>query len=406
MNSNRLLIIDGELSVCNQISNAAKECGFDVFVVHDGDGFRSTVSTQPPSALVLDLGLSGEDGISMLSFLAERNFRVPIVLMSNLDARVLGTAERIAKARGLSVVGTLRKPFTIADLERTLDALGRQCPVFTVDEFRNALLEDQLTIHYQPIVDIRNKTTPTIKSCEALVRWNHPRHGLLPPRDFIPFVETSDLIVDLTLFVLDGALRQVSRWQEGGYELPVSVNVPVSFLSQDSLPVWMTMVLQKHSVSASDLILEITERDVVSDVNQVMETLIRLRLLGIRLSIDDFGIGHSSLRQLQQMPFSDVKIDRSFISELPSQSDARDIVRSTIDLAHRLGLNVCAEGVETEAALNILHDMGCERAQGFYFWKPVDADELLPLLAMHAVPAQGDAACERSLLRTVATGGR
>ncbi len=408
MTTNRLLIVESELGVCDQISNAAKDSGFDVLIKHDGEGFRESIRTQSLLALILDLGLPGEDGISMFNFLAERNLRVPIVLLSNLDTKVLGTAERIAKARGLAVVGTLRKPFTVLELETTLDALGRQCHTFTVDEFRNALLEDQLALHYQPIVEIRNKAAPTIKSCEALIRWNHPRHGLLPPKDFISFVETSDLMEDLTLYVLDEALQQAAHWQNDGYRVPVSVNVPVSFLSNDALPVWITLLLQKHAISASDLILEVTERDVVSDVNLVMETLIRIRLLGVSLSIDDFGTGHSSLRQLQQMPFSDVKIDRSFVAELPFRSDARDIVRSTIDLAHTLGLSVCAEGVESEVVLNILHDMGCEKAQGFFFCKPTDADELLPWLSLHTSNnglVHISEQYEEPPLRTVASGG-
>ncbi len=377
MNSSRLLIVDDEPNICTQIKKIAIESGFDATTTYNGDDLRSRLRQDPPSALILNLTLSGEDGISTLNYIAERHLRLPIVLMSDLDERVLNTAERLGKARGLTIVGTLRKPFSIGDLETTFDALGRSCHTFTVDEFRDALVREQLTLHYQPIINVQEKDGPTVSSCEALIRWNHPRHGLLPPRDFIPFVEENGLMMDMTLFVLDKALLQAATWQQSDFDVPISVNVPVPVLSHEVFPVWLTMMLNKHNADPSKLILEVTERDIISDLNQVMETLVRIRFLGTRLSIDDFGTGHSCLRQLQQLPFNDLKIDRSFIMEMAGQEDARSIVRSTIDLAHALKLGVCAEGVETQAALELLREMGCEKVQGFLF-SPAVAPEDLP----------------------------
>jgi EAL domain-containing protein (putative c-di-GMP-specific phosphodiesterase class I) len=210
---------------------------------------------------------------------------------------------------------------------------------------------------------------------EALVRWRHPTAGLLMPAQFMPEAEQSELIEPLTVWVLNEALRQQSVWSDAGLDLTMAVNVSARSLTQHSeLPDTITAVTRKWGISPGRLILEVTENAVIdSDMARVLDLL---HAMGEKLSIDDFGIGHSSLAYLQNLTVDEIKIDRSFVTHLSTVTGDAMIVRSTIELAHNLGLTVVAEGIEDEAALQILQDDGCDMGQGYLFSRPCPADEL------------------------------
>jgi diguanylate cyclase (GGDEF)-like protein len=253
-----------------------------------------------------------------------------------------------------------------------------------VSELRRAISDDELVLHYQPKIDLR---TDEVSGVEALVRWNHPIRGLLPPMEFVPLAEHTGLMRPLTLWVLERALSQCRAWREEGIELRVAVNLAVLSLLDVQLGEDVARLLAKHEVPAHLLELEITESSVMTDPKRAIAKLEELSAMGVRLAIDDFGTGYSSLSYLRRLPVDQLKIDRSFVMKMEASSDDAVIVRSTIDLCRNLGLAVVAEGVETEHTFAQLRELGCDEAQGFLISRPVPADALTAWLADRTVQA-------------------
>jgi diguanylate cyclase (GGDEF)-like protein/PAS domain S-box-containing protein len=247
-----------------------------------------------------------------------------------------------------------------------------------LNELRQGIAADELVLHFQPKVDLTTRRTIGV---EALVRWRHPTQGLLSPDAFIPEAESSDLVGPLTRWVLDAALGQQRRWRDAGLALTMAVNVSARSLSRSSsLPQDVATLTESWDADPSGLVLELTENAMIDDA--VPAALTALHAMGKRLAIDDFGTGHSSLLYLQRLPIDELKVDRSFVQRLATVPADATIVRSTIDLAHNLGLTVVAEGVEDAAALDMLVAYGCDCAQGYLFSRPLPADELTEWLAV------------------------
>jgi diguanylate cyclase (GGDEF)-like protein len=243
----------------------------------------------------------------------------------------------------------------------------------TIHELRTALTESQFVLHYQPKLDLR---TSDVRGIEALVRWNHPRRGLLQPDSFLELIEECGLMPALTRYVLDMALRQAAVWQAQGRPLSIAVNVSAGSLLDSSLPAYVAGQLTARGVAAANLQLEITEETLMSDRNRARVILTALRELGVQISIDDFGTGYSSLAYLRDLPIDELKLDRSFVSPMNTDLRANALVGSTIGLAHSLGLRMVAEGVEDSATYEELRQLGCDEVQGYYISRPIPADEL------------------------------
>jgi diguanylate cyclase (GGDEF)-like protein len=240
-------------------------------------------------------------------------------------------------------------------------------------ELRTAINEDQLVLHYQPTLALG---AGLVEGVEALVRWQHPDHGLMPPAEFIELAELSGMIQALTRWVLDHALTQIRDWNDHGIDLRVAVNLSVRNLYDRDLVPWLSQRLIDWGVNAALLKLEITESQLMDDPMLAMEVLGKMKSLGVSTSIDDFGTGYSSLSYLKNLPIDELKIDRSFVGNMVADDNDLTIVRSTIDLSHNLGLDVVAEGVEDAETLHLLADMGCDRAQGYFISRPVPSDDL------------------------------
>lgn len=261
---------------------------------------------------------------------------------------------------GLTVYSTALDPYN----KRRLSLLG---------ELRGAIENQQLVLHYQPKVDlITNRTL----SVEALLRWKHPQHGIISPGEFIQLAEQSDLIRNLTYWVMDEALYQCHTWRQMGYTLNVAVNLSPRNLHDPGLPMKVGGLLAKWAVPAGCLTLEITENAIMFDPERAMKILARLHDMGIHLSIDDFGTGYSSLIYLKKLPVSQIKVDRSFVINMAHDEDDAVIVQSTIDLGHNLDCQVVAEGVENIETLERLRTLGCDQAQGYYLSCPLPADDI------------------------------
>ncbi len=240
-----------------------------------------------------------------------------------------------------------------------------------MSELRNAIDRDQLELYYQPKIDIQSCE---LFGAEALVRWNHPKHGFISPDEFIPMAERTRTIKTLTLWVLKRAFQHCAEWHRKGLEIKISVNLSAKDLLDPNLPDIIAGVTASSGVKPEWIILEITESSIMTDPERALIVINRLNEMGFELAVDDFGTGYSSLAYLKKMPLSELKIDKSFVEDIQNSDNDAIIVKATINLAHNLGLHVTAEGVENQEILNRLKGYGCDIAQGYYFSKPLAVD--------------------------------
>ena len=268
-----------------------------------------------------------------------------------------------------------------------------------IGELRDAITHGALTLHYQPQVDLGSGH---VCGVEALVRWPHPVHGLIPPDQFIPLAEQTGLIASLTDWVLTEAIRQGRTWQRAGLVFSVSVNLSMWNLHDPALPDRIADLLRDHELAPAWLHLELTESALMADTERTMDVLARLAALGVHLAVDDFGSGYSSLAYLKKLPVDELKIDKGFVREMATDATDAAIVASTVTLGHALGLRVVAEGVEDRATRELLAGMGCDVAQGYDLARPLPPDALARWLRESPL---GFAALTTQAARTTVTAG-
>ncbi|MDP9123921.1 MAG: GGDEF domain-containing phosphodiesterase, partial [Pseudomonadota bacterium] len=252
-----------------------------------------------------------------------------------------------------------------------IDATSAQT-LTLISELRQAVDRNELRLYLQPKLALDDRR---VVGAEALVRWQHPQRGLVPPAHFIPFAEQTGFIRILTMWVFEEAARHWQTLADEGLQLRLSVNLSTRDLLDLDLPQKFASLLARHGVPAAAFCLEITESAIMDDPQRALATLDALSAMGFKLSIDDFGTGYSSLAYLKRLPVDELKIDQSFVRNMQSDRDDEMIVRSTIDLAHNLGIMVVAEGVETAAAWNLLRDLKCDQAQGYHMGRPMPVTE-------------------------------
>ncbi|HKK15928.1 MAG TPA: EAL domain-containing response regulator [Gammaproteobacteria bacterium] len=376
MSKERFLVIDDEADVAEFIGNAGRVKNFEVRVTTDGQQFKTLLRSFNPSIISLDLMMPELDGIEILRFLADEKSNAALLLVSGMDVRTLHTAERLAKSLNLNILGSMQKPIMLDDFDTIIEKGMKSGSQISAERLKAAIYDRELFLLYQPKLSLREDKI-TLEGVEALVRWQHPEKGVIPPFEFIPLAEETGLIAPLTEYVLDEALEQVNKWQtDHGLTLDVSVNLAPQLLGDTSIPDRMNRLLSQHTVKSQQLTIEITETGLMQDIPTNVANLMRFRVKGMNISIDDFGTGYSSLVQIFRMPFNELKIDKSFVMELDDNNEARTIVHAIIDLAHNLGLSVCAEGIETESSLRYLQEQGCDLGQGFFMSRPIPAEEI------------------------------
>lgn len=376
---NRLLVVDDEAAICTLIKRVAEPMGFVVESLTEPDRFLETLTEFQPSLLILDLKMPNCDGVQLLQQLKDDKCEAQIIVISGMDQRVLNTAEKLGRSQGLRMAGVLHKPLKRVALELKLSDALSDAKVFSRETLRTAIDNQELVVHYQPKASYAGDGW-VVNGGEALVRWQHPEQGLLLPGRFLSFVEEYGLIQQLTDHVLEASIKQVAQWREKQPELCIAVNLSASLIDDLTFPERMTRLLQAHEVPGKMLSIELTESTAMADATKAMDIFLRLCVNDISLSIDDFGTGFSSLQQLYQLPFDELKIDRMFVRGLPNDDEARAIVRATVDMAHALNIKVCAEGVETLAALEYLESVKCDRVQGYLLSPAVPPEEFESLL--------------------------
>jgi EAL domain-containing protein (putative c-di-GMP-specific phosphodiesterase class I) len=255
-----------------------------------------------------------------------------------------------------------------------------------VSDLRHAVQERELDVHYQPQVDLSDGS---VVGVEALVRWNHKVRGMVYPDDFISIAEHTGLIRPLTLFVLDEALATANGWSRAGYPMRISVNLSARSLVQPNLVDDVAALIRRHAIPVGGLCLEVTESSIMADRRRTSATLDALRALGVTIAVDDFGTGHSSLAYVKHLPVGEIKIDRAFITSLTTDRSDQAIVRTILELARNLDIPVVAEGVEDIATSEMLRDMGCPAAQGYFFAKPMANADLMAWLQTREVRTRG-----------------
>jgi EAL domain-containing protein (putative c-di-GMP-specific phosphodiesterase class I) len=380
-----ILVIDDDAFVLKLLKHQLAKIGYpDVTVYQAAEAaLLALISKAEPVDLVFcDIQMPEMDGVELIRHIAGENYQGGLVLMSGEDERILNSVRNLAQAHGLQVLAALQKPATleqlqwILDQQKSLTAAGLlpAKKIYTAGEIRRAIRGGELINHYQPKVSLR---TGECTGVEVLVRWQHPQDGLVFPDQFIAVAEEHDLIDELTRVVLVTALQQCRTWQRENLFLGIAVNISMSNLVAVDYPDFIVQAAGDAGVDLANLVLEVTESQLMYNPLTALDILTRLRLKNITLSIDDFGTGHSSLTQLRDIPFDELKIDAGFVHDACRNTSRRVILEASLDMARSLGMKSVAEGVENlEDWRFLVRQAQCDIAQGYFIGKPMPAIEL------------------------------
>lgn len=338
--------------------------------------------TQPIDIIICDLDMPEMDGMEFIRHVGETGVPVSLILSSALERSLIASVETMTRAYGITLLGAVDKPATpqkLADLigkHGKGHAAAKKAPLkqMPVGEIAAGLAAGQFEPFLQPKVALSDGE---VTGAEALVRWRHPQMGLVPPAAFIPTLEAAGMIDDLTWVMLDKSAAIAGQWAKKGLPYTISVNLSLKSLDDPKLADRITEAVRGQGIEPSSIILEVTETAAMTDVARCLENLARLRMKGFGLSIDDYGTGYSSMQQLARVPYTELKIDQSFVLGAASQPRLRVMLESSMELANKLGLTVVAEGVETRQDWDLLKELGCQKAQGYYIAKPMPADAFL-----------------------------
>jgi len=377
-----LIVVEDNPNVAKTVCHLASRLGFAPQHFSSATSFRQSPTTITPSAIILDLGLPDDDGITLIDHIHSHFAASGIIIMSGKDPSVIHATGELVQTHGLHLIGTLHKPFHLKALQQLLTVVRGErrraartpdaaSETVTMEMLQHALQNKQFVPFYQP------QTTTieaTVVGFEALMRWNHPQWGIVAPGRFIHLAAQHRLLDQMTWDMLE---QVASHWQQLAWsKTTVSVNLPASFLSQKKLPEKILRLISRYGLDPSQLMLEITESEALQDIPHQLKNLIRLRLAGFPLSIDDFGTGYSSLVSLYQTPFQELKIDQAFVMRADNDAIALEIIHTLVFLARRLNIQLIAEGVETESVRALLIDAGVERIQGYLVHKPMPFSHL------------------------------
>jgi len=383
----RVLVIDDEQDIGELITSVAQAMGFQCEATTEAVTFLEKLSLDT-NLILLDLLMPDMDGIELLRLLGKRKCKAGIVLMSGVGKSTIESADKLAQILGLFIVGHLNKPFGANDLEEILRGspylesppavhLSHQLSI-PKEEFQRALEHNEFVVYYQPQISI---LSGQVTGVEALVRWRHPQRGLIFPDGFIARMERLGLIDELGWIVANRAMSEVGQFTSGtDNTLSLSLNASVCSLCSLKFPDMLVAIGNKHGVPAENLTIEITETGLIKELSRTLDTLTRLRMKRVKVSVDDFGTGYATMKQFRDIPATELKIDKSFVQEMTSSQKDCIMVRQTIAMGHELGVQVIAEGVETLEQLYLLRSFGCDSAQGYLFSRPVPAIELVSWL--------------------------
>lgn len=383
----RIILVDDDPLTLLLLSRMLERLGYtNIIACRSGEEALQKLGTGDSAVdlVMLDINMPEMDGVEFIRRLAASGYAGSLLMVSGEGGRVFDSVARLIDAQQLRALGHLHKPVQLEQLAACLRRLtpnsgARAAPdepsqVFTAAELHEGIAAGQLINHYQPKVSLE---TGEIVGVECLVRWQHPRDGLVYPDQFISQVINHGFITDLTRAVVAGALQHSKAWLRQGLRLPVAVNVTMDDLSVLEFPDALERLAAAAAVEPRQLMIEVTEGQVIRSLCTVLDVLARLQLKRFRLAIDDFGTGHSSLAQLRDLPFDELKIDRGFVHDAAGDMTRRAICVASIRMAHQLRMQVVAEGIETRADWDLMRHLGCDIGQGFYIARPMPASDLV-----------------------------
>ena len=386
-----VLIVDDSGAQRRFVAALCRELGWAA--VHEASNGQEALALldafdTPPTLMIIDLEMPTMDGLELLGALRERDIDASIVIASSRERALVHSVQGLGAALGLRIIGAVQKPLTLERLSVLLQSgadAEQPKPVATAEPvdpeaLRSALERFEIHVHYQPQVELE---TGYVRGVEALARWKHPSLGLVSPERFVPTAEQHGLVHKLTLQVMNQALLQSASWSAEGIDLRVAINLSPALLNRAELVDEICDLQQCHGVPANRIVLEVTESTLLGELAVALSVLTRLRLRGFRLSLDDYGTGFSSMQQLARIPFTELKIDRSFVHGAHDRDSLKVILRSALDLAGKLGIETVAEGVESMSDWRLLREYGCTLAQGWLLGKAMPADRFEAWLKRH-----------------------
>ncbi|RZI42467.1 EAL domain-containing protein [Herbaspirillum sp. HC18] len=380
----KILLLDDESFALDLLEHQLSNLGFPQIIRCESamDALAVLAADDGTIDLIFcDLQMPRMDGVEFVRQLVRTSYAGGLVLVSGEEERILQTAHKLTQAHGLNVLGVLNKPVAPEQLRQLMEnpaARSFAAPPATwktygPDELQRAITHGGLVNHYQPKVEL---ATGNLAGVETLVRWRHPWDGLIPPARFIDTAEEYGFIDDLTRVVLVTALQDARIWQDSGLSLHLAVNVSMDSLSGLGFPNFVERSAAEAGVPLTRLVLEVTESRLMKNPRAALDVVTRLRLKRIGLSIDDFGTGHSSLAQLHELPFDELKVDQGFVHGACRDASLRAIVEASLAMARQLGMKTVAEGVEDRDDWDFLRKSGCDLAQGYFIAQPMPAAEL------------------------------
>lgn len=380
----RILMLDDDPYMLELQAVVLRAMGCPTVVASDGEHAMVLLLGSPHTfdLVICDLNMPGNDGIDFLQALESSGFLGQVILLSGESMRVMNSVRILLGHGPLRVLGAIQKPASRAALVAVIANWEPQTsrpaatPRFEIThrELLSATEACQWVLHYQPKVDLR---TGKLVGLEALVRWQHPIHGLIFPDQFIDRVEDCGAIDGMTRWVLKESMTQRAAWKAQGLPLQIAINLSVLTLQTPGVAEQISTLVRECGGSCQDVILEITESRLMSNSPAPLENLLRLTFHRFGLSIDDFGTGHSSLKQLRDVPFSELKVDRCFVRGARRDPVIRPILECSIAMAQRLSMKAVAEGVETEDDWNLVREMDCDFAQGYFISRPMAPTKVL-----------------------------
>lgn len=378
-----ILIVDDEPDMCEFITDVADDLGFQTKSTSNPLEFPVHYS-KDLDCIVMDLCMPDMDGVELIRFLGDNRCTASIIVISGMDNGIISTAEKLARDQGLNILGGLSKPISITALEDLLKNVptnqhdkipqrkqsndNAESNFPSVEELSKAIEKKEIVPFFQPQTRADNNE---LQSVEALARWVHPEKGIIPPFQFIDFAEKEGLIDKLTLSMFEQVVEHLAEWKAIGLNIGCSINFSAQSLSNLDLPDILFSLASKHGISPTLLTVEMTESALLDKGHNYLDVFTRLRMKGFKLSIDDFGTGFSSMKQLQNIPFNEVKIDRSFVMDVLHNESSKTIVQSTTELAHRLSMSIVSEGIEDQETLDFLANLGSDLIQGYFISPPL-----------------------------------
>lgn len=397
-----ILVVDDDILIQNIIKAGLEDIGFNQIQLDDNGSaaLKRLRKDDSIELIILDLQMPEMDGVRFMRHLAEVRPSIDVILASGQRGRLLSTAISLGRSMGLNVLGSLQKPMQIAKLQALLDRresltvafeeLQTSHNLLSASDLHDGLRGDSKCNHpclvFQPIISM---LSGAIASVEVLARWWNKDRGIIPPRLFLPLVEEEGMLDQLTREIYRLAIEQISQWEKFGMRISVAINLSISSFRDQSFSRFLIETAARKNIDCARLIFEVAESQTSAVTPQCLEALLSLRLKGFRLSIDDFGTGNSSFAHVKDIPFTELKIDREFVTSAATDPGSHSILEESINLARRLNMEVVAEGVETREEWDLVERLGCDFVQGYYCAKPLTNPELVKLIETWEGPHKG-----------------